>query len=99
MITGLRYRFLDETPHKADIATFSQEHYDFTKKEKDRLEPYPGGTAAYAKDCALALEEHFIKVNDHKNPPSSSPGPVVNEITSRTLLYTPYSICLLLPRH
>ncbi|KAE9987546.1 hypothetical protein EG327_003791 [Venturia inaequalis] len=57
--------------------------------------PYPdntAGRATYMEDCLLALEKHFIKVNTYDKLPS--PGPVVDEITSRTLLYTP-----LIPMH
>lgn len=64
-----------------------------TKGNKDG--PYPdntAGRATYMEDCLLALEKHFIKVNTYDKLPS--PGPVVDEITSRTLLYTP-----LIPMH
>lgn len=93
MILGLKQHFLDQTPQKANIDVFSQEHYDKVPKGTKSNSLYPdtaAGRAAYSEDCILALEKHFIKLCDHMKQPSRSPGPVVNEITSRTLLFTPF---------
>ncbi|QDS73741.1 hypothetical protein FKW77_004804 [Venturia effusa] len=90
MITSLRDHIQAESSQKTNIPMLSQQHHNFDFDFARTRNPYPGGAAAYSEDCVLALENHSVTTNDQTNPPSPSPGPVVHEITSSTLLFTPW---------